>query len=77
MSPLGRGHDPKVEFSDLVVLASLAFVGPMTPSADDVRGGLVGRFGDRLADKGGSGRGRVGGLVAVWELLLSVGHLDL
>jgi hypothetical protein len=77
MSPLGGSHHPKIQFSDLVVLASLAFVGPMTPSADDVRGGLVRRFSDRLSDKGGSGRGRVGRLVAVWELLLSVGNSDL
>lgn len=50
---LGLGHDPSVQLPDLVVLASLAFVGPVTSSTDDIRCGLVWCLGNRLADKGG------------------------
>ena len=43
--PLSLSHDSSIEFPNLIVLASLALVGPMRPSTDDVGGGLVGCFG--------------------------------
>lgn len=71
MISLSLGHDPSVQLSDLVVLASLTLVGPVTSSTDYVRGGLVRCLSDRLADERRCGRGRVGRLIAVWELPLS------
>jgi hypothetical protein len=41
MVPLNLGHCSSVEFPNLIVLASLAFVGPVSLSADDIGGRLI------------------------------------
>lgn len=53
--PLSLSHDSSIEFPNLIVLASLALVGPMRPSTDDIGGGLVRCLRYRFTREGGRG----------------------
>ncbi len=68
MIPLLRGHDPSVKLADLVILASLALVGPVALAGDDVAGSLVRRFSHRVTRKAWCAGRRVGRVVAIGEL---------
>lgn len=68
MLPLLGRHNPCVELTNLVVLAGIALVIPVTLTRDNIAGGLPRRFGNGLASESWCARSWVDRGVAVWEL---------
>lgn len=63
-------HNPRVQLTNLVVLAGLSLVLPVTLARDNVAGGLEWSLGSGRRESG-CARSGIGRLVAVWELMMS------